>query len=49
MGDISKECGNIFVFVSSIKTFEISVISVVKFLITCLVSELLEDKEEQIH
>ena len=38
-----------FYFGSSITIFEVTTISVVKFLITCLVSEILKDKKGQRH
>lgn len=37
----------IFLLCISMRTFEVTVLSIVKFLMTCLVSEALKDKEEQ--
>ena len=43
-----KGYGNIYFFGSSTRTFEVTVISVVKVSTTCLVSEIFKDKEGQL-
>ena len=43
-----KACRNMF-FVLLVRTFEVIVISVVKFLVTCLVSEKLKEKYDTSH
>ena len=42
-GFILKEYGNIFLFGLSIRTFEITVVTVVTFFVAYLVSELIKD------
>ena len=46
---LSRDMAIYSYFGLSIRTFEVTIISIVKFLITCLVSEILKDKKGQRH